>query len=86
MERVLLDDYNVFWISNLKLTKENNLSKKRRLIQSPKSDLKALQKNLIPLYEKFPLHSAANGVKGKGSLSAAIPHFGAKFLLKIDIK
>ena len=72
------DDYDVYRLSDKK-------SKKSRLIQSPSESLKIKQKNLINLYERFPLHPSCSCRKGSGPIDAARPHLGAKYLLKVDI-
>jgi hypothetical protein len=60
-------------------------SNKRRLIQQPSLELKQLQRSLIPLYERFPLPQACACKRGSGPIDAALPHLGAKYLLKVDL-
>ena len=77
MKEVLQNEYSVFY--------SNSKNGRRRLIQVPFPPLKEKQKELIKLYEQFPLHNACSCKKGSGPLDAAQPHFGSKFLLKVDI-
>lgn len=77
MKETQQDEYSVFYIKG-----KNN---KLRLIQSPSPSLKKKQKELVELYEQFPLHKACCCKKGSGPIDAAQPHLGAKFLLKVDI-
>jgi RNA-directed DNA polymerase len=74
----LQTEYEVYYIGQ----KNSN---KRRLIQQPSEELKKIQKDLIPLYEMFTLHKAATCKKGSSPLDAALPHLGAKYLLKVDL-
>jgi hypothetical protein len=71
-------EYEVYYIGQ----KNSN---KRRLIQQPTSSLKKIQKNLIGLYEMYPLHKSCTCKKGSSPLDAALPHLGAKYLLKVDL-
>ena len=71
-------DYEIYYIGQ----KNSN---KKRLIQQPSNSLKQKQKELISLYNEFPLHTACACKKGSGPLNAALPHLGAKYLLKVDI-
>lgn len=71
-------EYDVYYIGQ----KNSN---KRRLIQQPSEELKKIQKDLIPLYEKYPLHKACACKKGSSPLDAALPHLGARYLLKVDL-
>jgi hypothetical protein len=71
-------EYDVYHI------KQKN-STKRRLIQQPSENLKKIQKDLIPLYEMYPLNKACACKRGSNSLEAALPHIGAKYLLKVDL-
>ncbi len=70
--------YDIYYIGQKNSTK-------RRLIQQPSLELKKIQKDLIPLYERFPLHKACTCKKGSGPIDAALPHLGAKYLLKVDL-
>tara|TARA_B100001765_G_C19495354_1_gene336234 strand:- start:479 stop:1315 length:837 start_codon:yes stop_codon:yes gene_type:complete len=72
------DSYDIYYIGQKNSTK-------RRLIQQPSTELKELQRDLISLYEHFPLHQACSCKKGSGPIDAALPHLGAKYLLKIDL-
>jgi hypothetical protein len=59
-----------------------------RLIEAPKSRLKALQRKLLAeILEKIPAHPAAHGfVKGRSIKSFAAPHIGKFVVLKMDLR
>jgi len=78
MEERIQKNYDIYYIG------QKN-SPKKRLIQQPSLELKQKQKSLIELYEHFPLHEACSCKKGSGPIDAALPHLGAKYLLKVDI-
>jgi hypothetical protein len=71
-------EYEVYYIGQ----KNSN---KRRLIQQPSLELKKIQKDLVSLYEMYPLHKACACKKGNSPLDAALPHLGARYLLKVDL-
>ena len=58
-----------------------------RLIESPKSVLKAVQSKILrELLDKVPAHGTSHGfVKGKSILTNARPHVGQTILLKFDL-
>jgi hypothetical protein len=78
MPERLQKNYDIYYIGQ----KNSN---KKRLIQQPSPELKNKQKNLISLYELYPLPPSCACKKGSGPLDAALPHLGAKYLLKVDI-
>jgi len=78
MEINPLNEYEIYYIG------QKNSSKKR-LIQQPSKRLMSYQKKLISLYEHYPLHNACACKKGSGPINAALPHLGARYLLKVDI-
>ena len=76
-------DINTFYkIYNIRTGKAGKLRK----IEEPCPKLKHLQRQLIPILEKFPLHKACCSRKGNNILNNAIIHKDAQHLLKLDIK
>ncbi|SFI53948.1 reverse transcriptase family protein [Planctomicrobium piriforme] len=59
-----------------------------RLIESPKSDLKHAQEQILRgLLDHVPPHTAAHGfVPGRSILTNASPHVGQRFVLKFDLR
>jgi RNA-directed DNA polymerase len=59
-----------------------------RLIESPKTRLKGLQRRILSgILEKFPVHAAAHGfVKAHSILTFAAPHVGRDVVLRMDLK
>jgi len=58
-----------------------------RLIESPKSRLKELQRVILrELLENVPIHSAAHGfIKGRSIKTFAAPHVGKRVVLRMDL-
>ena len=58
-----------------------------RLIESPKSMLKAVQTKILrELLDKIPVHATAHGfVQGHSILTNALPHVGQAVLVKFDL-
>lgn len=59
-----------------------------RLISAPKPDLKAAQRWIAQrITERLPVHGAAHGfLTGRGTLTNAAPHAGARLIVKLDIR
>ncbi len=59
-----------------------------RLIMAPKKRLKRIQRSLLrDLVSKLPAHDAAHGfVAGRSTRSAAAPHVGRRFVIRMDLK
>ena len=67
------------------------VSKRRggyRLVEAPKSRLKALQRRVLhEILDRVPAHGAAHGfVKGRSTLSCATPHAAQSVLLRMDLE
>lgn len=60
----------------------------RRLIESPKATLKALQRRLLDrLLAHVPPHEAAHGFRpGRSALTFAAPHAGKDLVLRMDLR
>jgi len=74
---VLDTHYRVFEITQ---------GRKTRVIEEPVPALKIVQLKLIRVFEQIQLHSSVYGVKGKGAIDNAERHFGARVVLRMDIK
>ncbi len=59
-----------------------------RLIESPKSNLKALQRRILSgILDCIPAHAAAHGfVKGRSIATFALPHVGKRVVLRLDLQ
>lgn len=59
-----------------------------RVIESPKSDLKAVQRRILSgILDRIPVHRAVHGfVRGRSIVTYAAPHVGQAALLRIDLK
>ena len=59
-----------------------------RLIESPKRELKELQRRILSLIlDPIPVHPAVHGfVKGRSILTFAAPHAGRRVLLRLDLE
>ena len=59
-----------------------------RLIESPKSDLKAVQRRLLSgVLDRIPIHHAAHGfVKRRSIVTFAAPHVASNALLRLDLE
>ena len=59
-----------------------------RLIESPKTRLKRIQRKILSeILERIPIHEAAHGfVKGRSIKSFAAPHVGRHVVLKLDLQ
>jgi len=59
-----------------------------RLVEAPKSRLKALQRRVLhEILDHVPAHEAAHGfVRGRSTLSCARPHAGQSVLLRMDLE
>lgn len=59
-----------------------------RLIESPKSKLKALQRRILSaILDRVPVHPAVHGfVRGRSIVSFAAPHVGRHVLLRLDLE
>jgi hypothetical protein len=59
-----------------------------RLIEAPKSELRALQRRILhEILDRVPLHSAAHGcVRGRSVVGNAALHVGSPLLLKLDLR
>ena len=59
-----------------------------RLIESPKSELKELQRWIVSaILNRIPVHPAAHGfVKGRSIVTFAAPHAGKNILLRLDLQ
>ena len=58
-----------------------------RLLESPKSNLKALQRRILSgILDRIPIHPAVHGfVKGRSIASFAAPHVGKRVLVRLDL-
>src|SRR6185369_10861338 len=63
-------------------------SRGRRLIESPKSQLKAVQTKILrDILDRVPAHSSAHGfVIGRSPLTNAEPHIGQRVIVKLDLE
>jgi hypothetical protein len=59
---------------------------KRRQIEEPNSDLKALQQAVLPYLNTFPFLECCTATVGKGALHNADKHQKSKWILKVDLK
>ena len=59
-----------------------------RLIESPKSDLKAVQRRVLAgILDRIPPHPAVHGFrKGRSIVTFAAPHAGRDVLLRLDLR
>ena len=59
-----------------------------RLIESPKSDLKALQRRILSgILDRVPMHPAVHGfVKGRSIVTFASPHLGKEMVMHLDLQ
>jgi hypothetical protein len=59
-----------------------------RLIESPKRELKELQRRILSLIlDRIPAHASAHGfVKGRSIVSFAAPHSGKHVVLRLDLE
>jgi RNA-directed DNA polymerase len=59
-----------------------------RLIEIPKSNLKALQRRILSgILDRVPAHAAAHGfVKGRSIATFARPHVGKRVVLRLDLQ
>jgi hypothetical protein len=59
-----------------------------RLIESPKHNLKALQRRILSsILDRVPAHAAVHGfVKGRSIATFAAPHAGRQVLLRLDLE
>jgi RNA-directed DNA polymerase len=59
-----------------------------RLLESPKSNLKALQRRILAgILDRIPAHPAVHGfVKGRSIATNAAPHAGKPVLLRLDLQ
>jgi hypothetical protein len=59
-----------------------------RLVEAPKSRLKALQRRVLhEILDKVPAHDAAHGfIRGRSTLSCASKHAGRSLLLRMDLE
>jgi RNA-directed DNA polymerase len=59
-----------------------------RLLESPKSNLKALQRRILSgILDRIPAHPAVHGfVKGRSIATFASPHTGKSVLLRLDLQ
>jgi RNA-directed DNA polymerase len=59
-----------------------------RLIETPKSNLKALQRRILSgILDRIPIHPAVHGfVKGRSIATLASPHIGRHVLLRLDLQ
>lgn len=59
-----------------------------RLVESPKSNLKALQRRILSgILDRIPVHEAVHGfVKGRSIATFAAPHAGKYVLLRLDLE
>jgi len=71
--------YKIYWI------RQGKKGRKRK-IEEPLEPLVSLQKQLIPIFEKYPLHDACMARKGFSITDNAQVHENAKHVLRVDIK
>jgi RNA-directed DNA polymerase len=59
-----------------------------RLLESPKSNLKALQRRILSeILDRIPIHAAVHGfAKGRSIVTFAAPHTGKQILLRLDLQ
>ena len=59
-----------------------------RLIESPKRDLKELQRRILTsILDRIPAHPAVQGfVKGRSIVTFATPHVGKHVVLRLDLE
>jgi len=75
-----LHHYNYFWLPKR--------SGSMRLIEAPKSRLKAIQREILQnILNRVPSHPCAHGFsRGRSTRTFAVPHVGQEAVLRLDLK
>src|SRR5262249_45093514 len=63
-------------------------SGRSRLLEAPKSHLKAIQRRILhEILDRIPVHSAARGCRPGGSVNGYVaPHVGQRIVLRMDLR
>jgi RNA-directed DNA polymerase len=75
-----LRHYNYHWLKKT--------SGKSRLLEAPKSRLKAIQRHILDdMLALIPVHEAVHGFRrGRSIVSYAAPHVGQRFVMRLDLR